>query len=90
VPPFQTSSSPFGLYARKRWRGQATSSAWHHDFDAAVRRCRAGQERNELWHGLTLETIQRLFDLHLTVRDTDPDIDRALEALHRTPWIWHA
>lgn len=78
---FQTSPSPMGLYARQKWLGQTASPSWRHDFEAAVRRCRAGQKSNGLWHGSSLETIQRLFDLHLTVRDADPDIDRALDAL---------
>lgn len=78
---FQTSSSPMGLYARQKWLGQAASQAWHRDFEVAVSRCRSGQESNGLWHGSSLETIQRLFGLHLTVRDVDPDIDRALDAL---------
>jgi hypothetical protein len=77
---FRESKSPAGLYARKRWLGE-TSKAWKTDFQETVEFLKAGQDRNGSWNNSILETVKRLFGLHLTVRDSNDEIDRALDWL---------
>jgi hypothetical protein len=77
---FRESKTPPGLYARKRWLKES-SKTWETDFRETVGFLKHGQGRNGSWKNSPLETIKRLFGLHLTVRDSDEDIDRALDWL---------
>lgn len=77
---FRESKTPHGLYARKRWLGES-SKAWEKDFQDTVRLLKAGQDGDGSWNHSSLETIKRLFGLHLTVRDSDDKIDLALDWL---------
>jgi hypothetical protein len=77
---FEGSTTPAGLYARKKWLGQAGAS-FQRDFDAAVARISAGQSPEGLWNGSAQETIRRLFGLHLTVRNITPAIAKSLDRL---------
>jgi hypothetical protein len=77
---FRESKTPPGLYARKRWLGES-SRAWKTGFHETVACLKAGQDRNGSWNHSVLETVKRLFGLHLTVRDSDDAIDRALDWL---------
>ena len=69
---FRGSRTPPGLYARQKWLDEGNSRAWQSDFDSAVALLFGGQAKNGSWHGSPVETIYRLFGLHLTVRDTEP------------------
>lgn len=78
---FRKSRTPWGLYARKRWLGQADDPVFQADFNRTVGELLADRTSDGLWHHSALTTIQRLFGLHLTRRDPDPVIDRALDRL---------
>ncbi len=78
---FKGSATPVGLYARNRWIGLDDDSCWQKDFDKTVAALRKGQLANCSWDTSPLLTIHRLFGLHLTVRQPDDDIDKALEWL---------
>jgi hypothetical protein len=81
VNAFRGSRTPPGLYARQKWLGEASAAQWKTDFDVAVARLSRGPFERGLWNGSALETIHRLFGLHLTVRDPNPQIDAALNRL---------
>lgn len=78
---FEGSATPVGLYARSRWMGLDNDSGWQNDFDKTVAALRKGQLANGSWENSPLLTIHRLFGLHLTVRQSDDNIDKALEWL---------
>jgi len=75
---FQASKSPAGLYARKKWLGESENAAWRDDFNQTVSSLTRGQAADGSWNQSLLETIRRLFGLHLTVRERTEDIRRAL------------
>ena len=78
---FNGSTTPVGLYARSRWIGLDNDSGWQKDFDKTIAALRKGQLANGSWENSPLLTIHRLFGLHLTVRQPDDNIDKALEWL---------
>ena len=78
---FRQSASPVGLYARQRWLGAGTDLRWKRDFDRTVTHLLSGQSTDGSWNQSVLTTIQRLFGLHLTVRDPTNPIDQALDWL---------
>lgn len=78
---FADSKTPPGLYARQKWRSEEGSDEWRRDFDATVKELRAGQLANGSWDNSEIMTIQRLFGLHLTVRESDDAISKALDWL---------
>jgi len=78
---FRSSASPAGLYARQKWLDESSTASWKADFAAAVAGLYRGQSADGLWRKSAIETIHRLFGLHLTVRSPDPRIDKALDAL---------
>ncbi|MDJ0913168.1 MAG: hypothetical protein QNI95_06345 [Desulfobacterales bacterium] len=78
---FKASKTAAGLYARQKWMGEINQKKWQHDFDAAVAILKAGQRSNGSWGNSAIETIRRLFGLHLTVRHPDNDTQRALNWL---------
>jgi hypothetical protein len=85
---FKESKSPAGLYARKRWLGEADTLLWKKDFNDTKNSLMAEQTADGSWNASTLESIIRLFGLHLTVRNPTEEIQRALNwlihnALHR-------
>lgn len=75
---FQASPSPAGLYARKKWLGEAENAVWQDDFNKTVSCLTRDQAADGSWNQSLLETIRRLFGLHLTVRERTEDIRRAL------------
>jgi hypothetical protein len=77
---FSESKTPPGLYARKRWLGES-SRAWKTGFQETVEFLKAGQDRDGSWNQSLLETVKRLFGLHLTVRDSDEAIHHGLDWL---------
>ena len=78
---FRSSRTPPGLYARQKWLQEASSPLWKADFDATVSGLFRGRSDDGLWSGSPIETIHRLFGLHLTVRTSNPAIDKSLDAL---------
>ncbi|MFC1534995.1 hypothetical protein ACFL7M_16705 [Thermodesulfobacteriota bacterium] len=77
---FRESKTPLGLYARKRWLGESPNT-WKTDFRETVGFLEEGQDKDGSWNHSVLETVKRLFGLHLTVRDPDKTIDDALDWL---------
>lgn len=75
---FKAGKSPAGLYARRKWLDEAATSVWQSDFQDTVSSLMAGQSADGSWHQSPVETIRRLFGLHLTVRDGNEEIDKAL------------
>lgn len=75
---FRFSKTPAGLYARQRWLGEGQKPQWKVDSEKTVAALLADQLPDGSWHHTTLETINRLFGLHLTVRSSTVQIDAAL------------
>ncbi len=78
---FKSSKTPAGLYARQKWLAEPDGRQWKADFDETVQKLVADQHQDGSWQQSEVETIRRLFGLHLTVRDTSPQIDAALDWL---------
>jgi hypothetical protein len=78
---FRSSATSVGLYARQKWLGESSSPRWREDFAAAVAELVRGQSEDGLWRRSAIETIHRLFGLHLTVRSPNPRIEKGLDAL---------
>lgn len=78
---FRDSKTPAGLYARKKWLGQGTDPGYRRDEAEAVRFLLSGQSSDGAWGRSFLRTIQRLFGLHLTVREDIEPVQRGLEWL---------
>ena len=79
--PFASSQSPVGIYARQRWLGQELTPRWKVDFQKAAQKLLAGQFPDGSWGGSIIETVRHLFGLHLTVREPNQQIDKALDWL---------
>jgi hypothetical protein len=75
---FQFSKTPAGLYARQKWLAAAETDQWKIDFKETVAALLADQLPDGSWSRSTIETIKRLFGLHLTVRASTAQIDAAL------------
>jgi hypothetical protein len=78
---FKSSKTPAGLYARQKWLAESEDHQWKTDFGETVEKLVADQNQDGSWYHSEVETIGRLFGLHLTVRDTSPQIDAALDWL---------
>lgn len=78
---FRHSKTPVGLYARKKWLGQPHDSSYENDFQETVRFLLAGQSPDGSWENSFIITIQRLFWLHLTVRDEIEPVRKAIKWL---------
>jgi len=75
---FRFSKTPVGLYARQKWLGEAGTPQWKIDFKETVGALLADQLPDGSWRNATVETIHRLFGLHLTMRSSTEQIDSAL------------
>lgn len=75
---FRSSKTPAGLYARQKWLGESETPQWKTDFQETVRALLTEQSSDGSWHHAPVETIARLFGLHLTVRSSTTPIDAAL------------
>lgn len=75
---FRHSKTPPGLYARQKWLTETDPAKWQADFQDTVGRLYQGQGSDGSWDRSPLDTIRRLFGLHLTVRAADPAIEKAL------------
>ncbi|SEM77067.1 hypothetical protein SAMN04489760_14516 [Syntrophus gentianae] len=78
---FKASKTPAGLYARKKWLGESDTSEWQDDFHETVLSLMNGQSDDGSWNQSPIESIRRLFGLHLTLRDRTGEIDQALDWL---------
>ena len=78
---FRCSKTPIGLYARQKWLGEGNTSSWRGDFDQTVASIEQGQLTNGSWGNSLISTVKHLFDLHLTVRETNSSISGALDWL---------
>jgi len=75
---FKASKTPAGLYARQKWLGESDTSAWQSAFHETVLSLLNGQSDDGSWNDSPLETVRRLFGLHLTLRNRSGAIDKAL------------
>lgn len=75
---FRRSRSSCGLYARQKWLGEGETEAWRRDFQLTVTELMEGQSPNGSWDLSFIKTVQRLFGLHLTVRNGTKEIKKAL------------
>jgi len=80
-PLFISNPSPVGIYARKKWLGQEQTPHWKVDFQKAAQALLAGQSPDGSWRGSIVETVRRLFGLHLTIREPNQPVDTALDWL---------
>lgn len=78
---FTDSATPVGLYARQKWLGQEKEGDWRAAFDGTVASLQEGRLNDGSWEGSFIQTVRRLFGLHLTVRNPTDAIDRALDWL---------
>jgi len=78
---FRSSNTPAGLYARQKWLGQKSDARWKAAFQQCVDNLLARQLSDGSWKRNEIETIRRLFGLHLTVRIPDRRILAAMDWL---------
>lgn len=78
---FRTSKSPAGLYARQKWLGLSETLQWKQDFQQTVDQILADPWPQIFRYSDAIETIARLFGLHLTVRKNNEKIDAILTRL---------
>lgn len=78
---FSSSKTPAGLYARQKWLEEGNSEKWRLDFEDIVSKLLDGQSPDGSWGRNPLTTIQRLFGLHLTVRNRTEPVAKALHQL---------
>jgi hypothetical protein len=78
---FYSSKTPVGLYARQKWLNHGDTLTWKNDFRKTVDELFSGQLPNGSWDNSLLTTVHRLFGLHLTVRNSNERIEKALEWL---------
>jgi hypothetical protein len=78
---FKHSKTPAGLYARQKWLDETGKNPWREDFLETVGYLYHGQCGDGSWEHSPMETIRRLFGLHLTVRASDLSIEAALRWL---------
>lgn len=78
---FIKSATPVGLYARKKWLGQENDGECQRAFDNTVASLLEGQFDNGSWNTSFIDTVRRLFGLHLTIRYATGAIHQALDWL---------
>jgi hypothetical protein len=78
---FKKSKTPAGIYARKRWLDESATAAWQNDFKETVATLMKGQSADGSWFQSPVETVRRLFGLHLTVRNRTEYVDKTLKWL---------
>ncbi|MEE9912038.1 MAG: hypothetical protein K4571_09980 [Deltaproteobacteria bacterium] len=80
---FKGSKTPAGLYARQKWLNESGMAQWQDDFHQALHALMSGQSDDGSWNQSPLETVRRLFGLHLTIRNQTLEIEKALDWLMR-------
>ncbi len=78
---FKFSKTPAGLYARQKWLDEESTPLWQADSKQTVQQLWREQLSNGSWEHSEIETVHRLFGLHLTVRYKTEHITKALEWL---------
>ncbi len=78
---FRTSTTPAGLYARQKWLRESQTKNWKTDFQNTVSDLLKGQLPDGSWANSIIETVRRLFGLHLTIRNRIEATTKALEWL---------
>jgi hypothetical protein len=78
---FKASKTSAGLYARKKWLDESDTSVWQDDFHETVLFLMNGQSDDGSWNQSPIESIRRLFGLHLTLRHRTGEIEKALDWL---------
>jgi hypothetical protein len=86
---FADSKTPAGLYARQKWLQEGKMHNWIHDFRETVKALRMDQLPDGSWGHSKINTIQRLFSLHLTVREPDDAIRKGIDWLLRSDSLEH-
>ncbi len=82
--PFQVfikSKTPAGLYARKKWLNEENHASFQDDFEETVSFLLSGQSPDGSWDHSFINTVKRLFALHLTVRDEIDTVKKGLDWL---------
>jgi len=78
---FKASRTPAGLYARQKWLDEAGTAQWQDDFHETLHSLMSGQSDDGSWNASPLESVRRLFGLHLTLRNKTEKIEKALDWL---------
>lgn len=78
---FKASKTPAGLYARQKWLDESGTAQWQDDFHETLQSLMSGQSDDGSWNQSPLETVRRLFGLHLTIRNQTLEIEKALDWL---------
>ena len=80
-PIFKESQTPPGLYARQRWLNDGKSEQYKADFTTTVTELKSPIRHYKDRFERVLDTLHRLFGLHLTVREIGPSINTTLREL---------
>ena len=80
---FKASKTPAGLYARQKWLDESGTEQWQDDFHETLHSLMSGQSDDGSWNASPLESVRRLFGLHLTLRNKTEEIEKALDWLMR-------
>ena len=78
---FKASKTPAGLYARQKWLYESGTAQWQDDFHETLHYLMSGQSDDGSWNLSPLESVRRLFGLHLTLRNKTEKIEKALDWL---------
>jgi hypothetical protein len=78
---FKASKTPAGLYARQKWLDESGTAQWQDDYQEALHSLMSGQSDDGSWNQSPLESVRRLFGLHLTIRNKTEEIEKALDWL---------
>jgi hypothetical protein len=78
---FKASKTPAGLYARQKWLDESGTAQWQDDFHETLSSLMSGQSDDGSWNPSPLESVRRLFGLHLTLRSKTEEIEKALDWL---------
>ncbi len=78
---FKASKTPAGLYARQKWLDESGTAQWQDDFHETRASLMSGQSDDGSWNQSPLESVRRLFGLHLTLRNKTEEIEKALDWL---------
>ena len=81
---FRSSNTPASLYARQYWLGESQTAQWKTDFSGAVTKLLREQCSEGSWNTSVIDTINHLFSLHLTLRESTTAVNAGLDWLLAT------